>query len=121
MSEPDIREVEPGVYSIIHEGKSFVVRVTAPAVKVEDPRDAAPQVNSKLGGGRQNLIASMPGKVVRVLVSVDQQVDAGQGLVVIEAMKMQNEMRAAKPGKVTKINVQDGGTVAAGDVLLILE
>lgn len=111
MTKPDIREVEPGVYSILQDGKSFVVRIAGPVV--------ARQANAGPGGG--NPTASMPGRVVRVLVALGQQVQAGQGLIVIEAMKMQNEMKASKPGRVTKINVQDGATVTAGEILMLLE
>jgi biotin carboxyl carrier protein len=63
----------------------------------------------------------MPGKVVRVLVNVGDTVDAGQGLIVVEAMKMQNEMKAARPGHVIEIRAVAGQTVGAGDTLLILE
>ena len=55
----------------------------------------------------------MPGKVVRVLVNVGDAVDVGQGLVVVEAMKMQNEMKAARPGCVIEIRAQAGQTVGA--------
>jgi biotin carboxyl carrier protein len=69
--------------------------------------------------GRQQLIAPMPGKVVRVLVAAGQQVSAGQGLLVIEAMKMQNEVRSPKSGKVEKL-AQEGQTVNAGEILAIV-
>jgi len=63
----------------------------------------------------------MPGKVVRVLVNVGDTVDVGQGLIVVEAMKMQNEMKATRPGHVIEIRAGAGQTVGAGDTLLILE
>ena len=63
----------------------------------------------------------MPGKVVRVLVNVGDSVDVGQGLVVVEAMKMQNEMKAARPGRVTEVRARAGETVSAGDTLVVLE
>ena len=63
----------------------------------------------------------MPGKVVRVLVKVGDAVEAGQGLVVVEAMKMQNEMKASRPGRVIEIRADAGETVGAGDTLLVLE
>jgi biotin carboxyl carrier protein len=63
----------------------------------------------------------MPGKVVRVLVNVGDSVDAGQGLVVVEAMKMQNEMKAARPGWVIEVRAGAGETVCAGDTLVVLE
>jgi len=63
----------------------------------------------------------MPGRVVRVLVERDGAVDAGQGLVVVEAMKMQNELKAARPGRVIEIRAREGETVGAGDILVVLE
>ena len=69
--------------------------------------------------GRQQLIAPMPGKIVRVLVAAGQEVKAGQGLLVIEAMKMQNEIRSPKSGTVEKL-AREGQTVNAGEVLAIV-
>ncbi len=63
----------------------------------------------------------MPGKVVRVLVEVGSQVKAGDGIIVVEAMKMQNEMRSPKAGTVIALNVQTGATVNGGDVLVVIE
>jgi biotin carboxyl carrier protein len=63
----------------------------------------------------------MPGKVVRVLVAPGDQVEAGQGLVVVEAMKMQNEMKAAHAGRVATVPAKEGATVAAGEILATIE
>jgi biotin carboxyl carrier protein len=63
----------------------------------------------------------MPGKVVRVLVSVGDPVEPGQGLIVVEAMKMQNEMKSPKAGIVVEIKTKDGATVAAGEILVVIE
>ena len=63
----------------------------------------------------------MPGKVVRVLVSEGEQVEAGAGLVVVEAMKMQNELKSPKTGRVVRIAAQPGATVNAGEVLVTIE
>jgi len=128
------REVEPGVYSLLLDGKSFEVRVVQGRqgasveargqrfkVEVRDPRNASRRSRSALGGGRQNVAAPMPGKVIRVLVEKGQAVEAGQGLVVVEAMKMQNEMRAARAGHITEVRVRDGDTVGAGETLVVLE
>jgi biotin carboxyl carrier protein len=71
--------------------------------------------------GEQKLTASMPGKVVRVLAKPGDTVAAGQGVVVIEAMKMQNEVRAAKDGMVKTLLAREGANVNAGEVLAILE
>lgn len=67
------------------------------------------------------IVAPMPGKVVRVLVSVGDQVEAGAGIVVVEAMKMQNEMKSPKTGMVVTLSVDIGATVNAGDVLAVVE
>lgn len=69
--------------------------------------------------GRQQLVAPMPGKIVRVLVAKGQQVENGQGLLVIEAMKMQNEVRSPKSGTVEKV-AKEGQTVNAGEVLAVV-
>ncbi|HEX8472397.1 MAG TPA: biotin/lipoyl-containing protein [Pyrinomonadaceae bacterium] len=71
--------------------------------------------------GRAEVKASMPGKVVRVLVEVGASVEAGDGLIVVEAMKMQNEMKSPKNGNVSEIHAQPGATVNAGDVLIVVE
>jgi biotin carboxyl carrier protein len=63
----------------------------------------------------------MPGKVVRVLVQVGEQVEAGAGLIVVEAMKMQNEMKSPRAGAVVSINVTAGDTVEAGALLAVIE
>ena len=63
----------------------------------------------------------MPGKIIRVLVAEGDEVEAGQPLVVVEAMKMQNEIKATKKGKVTKIAVKEASAVNAGDLLAIVE
>ena len=70
---------------------------------------------------RQKIVAAMPGKVVRVLVAAGDEVAAGQGIVVVEAMKMQNEMKAPRAGKVVSLTAAAGATVKAGDVLASIE
>ena len=62
----------------------------------------------------------MPGKVVAVLVAVGQRVDAGAGLVVLEAMKMENEFRATANGVITEVHVAPGQAVDAGDLLVVV-
>ncbi len=71
--------------------------------------------------GRQVITAPMPGKVVKVLVSVGAEVQAGQGLVVVEAMKMENEMKSPKAGKVLELLVQEGQAVEGGAKLAVVE
>ena len=70
--------------------------------------------------GRQEVVAPMPGKIVRVLVTAGQNVEVGQGLVVVEAMKMQNEIRATKSGQAARLLVREGQTVSAGEPLLVI-
>ena len=72
-------------------------------------------------GGGQRLLAPMPGKVVAVLVEVGQRVERGAGLVVLEAMKMENEFRATGAGVVSAIHVAPGQAVSAGDLLLVVD
>ncbi len=130
----DVREVEPGVYSVLLGGRSFEVRVIASlgrldaevageraTAEVQDPRNASRRSKSATGSGRQNISAAMPGKVIRLLVQEGDAVETGQGLVVVEAMKMQNEMRASRPGRVVEVRVRGGETVGAGDTLVVLE
>ena len=71
--------------------------------------------------GPRKLLAPMPGKVVRVLVGEQQPVEAGQSILVVEAMKMQNEIKSPKKGTVQKIVASEGANVNAGDVLAIVE
>jgi biotin carboxyl carrier protein len=73
------------------------------------------------GSGPQRITAPMPGKIVRVLVKTGDQVTAKQGLVVVEAMKMENELRAARAGRVRELAVAEGQSVDAGTVLLVVE
>lgn len=72
-------------------------------------------------GGAARVVAPMPGKIVRVLTQVGAEIEAGAGIVVVEAMKMQNEMKSPKAGKVTALNVAPGATVNGGDVLAVIE
>lgn len=71
--------------------------------------------------GAARIIAPMPGKVVRLLAAVGDEIQAGSGIAVVEAMKMQNEMKSPKAGKVVALNVEIGATVNGGDVLAIIE
>jgi biotin carboxyl carrier protein len=92
------------------------------AAEVRDPRSLR---GRKTGAGDdkgpRKLIAPMPGKVVRVLVAEQSEVQAGQGILVMEAMKMQNEIKSPKKGVVKKIVAVAGASVTAGDVLAIVE
>ena len=73
------------------------------------------------GKGPQRIVAPMPGKVVKVLVQPGNQVAARQGVVIVEAMKMENELRAPRAGTVSEVKVVEGSSVEAGAILLIIE
>ena len=78
-------------------------------------------LHGESGSGPQRVLAPMPGKVVRVLVKPGDAVNARQGLVVVEAMKMENELRAARDGRVSEVRVGEGQSVDAGAVLVVVE
>jgi pyruvate carboxylase subunit B len=125
----------PGLRSLIIDGRQVEVAlrpddegyaVSTPtakySVEVADPlthraRTGAGDRRAR-GGGR--IAAYMPGRVVAVLVAVGDTVEVGQGLLVLEAMKMQNEIQAEKAGVVAKVHVVEGQAVEGGDALLDL-
>src|SRR5271165_1149328 len=91
------------------------------AVEVRDPRSLRGRARSGDERGPRKITAPMPGKVVRVMVREGDEVETGGGVAVVEAMKMQNEIKSPKKGTVRKITVREGATVNAGDVLAIVE
>jgi len=92
------------------------------AAEVRDPRSLrSRKAHAGAGEGPQKIAAPMPGKIVRILVEQGSEVEAGQGIIVVEAMKMQNEIKSPKKGVVQKIAVAEGGSVAAGDTMAIIE
>ena len=92
------------------------------AVMFADPKRLRGSADAAgLGDGAARIVAPMPGKIVRVLVEVGAQIEAGAGVVVVEAMKMQNEMKSPKAGTVAAVNVGVGATVNGGDVLAVIE
>ena len=124
-----IVELEPGVYSVLKDGVSYEVRAANGTVwiaghrfdvEVDDPRAPKKGRGSAAAAGQQTLRAAMPGKVVRVLVSVGDEVKAGQGIVVVEAMKMQNEVKSPIAGNVVSIAVREGAAVAGGDTIGVI-
>lgn len=128
--KPDIVEIRPGVFSVLLNGRSYVVHESATdwialnAVEwervVADPRlraTAGPAAASAI----RDVKAAMPGKVVRLLASPGDSVEAGQGLLILEAMKMQNELRSPRAGVVAAVRVVEGSTVTSGQVLVTLE
>jgi len=91
------------------------------AVEVRDPRSLRARSRAVDDHGPRKLTAPMPGKIVRVLATQGAEVEAGAGVLVVEAMKMQNEIKSPKKGTIQKILVSEGATVNAGDVLAIVE
>jgi biotin carboxyl carrier protein len=91
------------------------------AVEVRDPRSLRGRVRAGDDHGPRKIVAPMPGKVVRLLVHPGDNVEAGVGVAVVEAMKMQNEVKSPKRGIVQKVFVSAGAAVNAGDVLMIVE
>jgi len=123
------------VLSVLIEGKAYEIKRERTATdmhlwvgsaryaaELRDPRS----LRSRKDGagdeqGPKKLVAPMSGKVVRILVHEEAEVEAGQGIVVVEAMKMQNEIKSPKKGVVQKIVAAEGANVNAGDVLAVVE
>jgi biotin carboxyl carrier protein len=127
-------EVMPGVFSVLLSHQSFTIDVVADGENVEvwtrdqrhvvsiaDARDRASNKKKVSAAGPMELRALMPGKVIKVLVQAGAAVETGQGLMVVEAMKMQNEMKSPKKGIVSRIHALEGSTVVAGEALIVVE
>ena len=91
------------------------------AAEVRDPRSLRSRARVSDDRGPKKLTAPMPGKVVRILLTAGTVVEAGEGVLVVEAMKMQNEVKSPKKGTIQKILVGEGTAVNSGDVLAIVE
>lgn len=91
------------------------------SAEVRDPRSLRGRLRATDEQGPRKLTAPMPGKVVRILVAQGAVIEAGAGVIVVEAMKMQNEVKSPKKGTIQKILVSTGAAVNAGDVLAIVE
>lgn len=103
-------------------GMDIIVGQERFGVLVRDPRSLrARGGRDSSTQGPKKIVAPMPGKVVRVLVQTGSEVEAGQPVLVIEAMKMQNELKAPKKGKLRKLNVAEGAAVEAGQTLAEVE
>jgi biotin carboxyl carrier protein len=126
----DVENPEPGVYSILMDGRSYDAYVEETPnglvvslqghhfeIVARDPRRWSRKAAGGGGEGVQTIVSPMPGKVVRVLVAAGDTVEASQGIAVVEAMKMQNEIKAPRAGKVLSLAAKEGATVTAGEVL----
>jgi biotin carboxyl carrier protein len=132
----DAHQVAHQLWSVLYRGASFVVDVTRlPTEEYEvliqgdchkfslmnEQRRAMLRAGGKGSAGKAMITSPMPGKVVKVLVTEGQEVEAGQGVIVVEAMKMENELKSAIAGKVKEIFVEEGEVVESGAKLLLVE
>ena len=132
----DVRMLEPGVMSLlvtypdkqgrqyrcVLDGDGVVIGGRRYGFEVDDPRSLQGRRGAGAGTeGPRPVKAPMPGRVVRLLVEVGDEVAEGQGVVVIEAMKMQNELKSPKAGRVVRVGASVGDTVGSGDVLVVVE
>jgi biotin carboxyl carrier protein len=129
-ADADVVETEPGVWSVLKDGASYEVRVSGDeividghrfAFEIDDPRQWKRSSHAADALGQAVIKAVMPGKIVRVLVAAGDEVAAGQGVIVVEAMKMQNELKAPRDGRVTAIEVREHDSVNAGARLMTIE
>ena len=100
---------------------ALILDVAKAAPKRAEAAPTAPAAAPSAKAGQTTLLAPMPGKIVKVLVAVGQAVKVGQPLLVLEAMKMQNEIPAPMAGVVREVRAREGQSVLASDVLLVLE
>ena len=136
--ELTVHQTEPGVLLLQRENRVYECRVESHAqasgvfdvtlrgrtytISIADPKRLRSGENShRHDHGSAEIVAPMPGKVVRVLVEIGAEVEANAGILVVEAMKMQNEMKTPRAGVVVSIHAKTGDTVNAGDVLAVLE
>jgi biotin carboxyl carrier protein len=129
-AEGAVLEISPGLYSILHKGQSYEVRLSPTEAvinghryryEIEDPRQWKRSQSAANPNAPAAILAPMPGKVVRVLVSAGDLVTAGQGIVVVEAMKMQNELKSPRDGRVSALKATPNQSVTAGTVLALIE
>lgn len=130
-------EPEPNVFLLKHEGKIFEVFVSPQndsskpfqvrvgtnelEIRLIDPKRLRGSiVGSEIAHGKAEIRTAMPGKIVRVLVTVGSKVQKGDGVIVVEAMKMQNELKSPKDGIITEVRSAEGDTVNSGDILVVL-
>ncbi len=132
--DASVIEVAPGIWSVLIDGRAYEARVLSDdgpvvveingeryPVTVEDPRRRNPARRMQADTGRVSITAPMPGRIVRVLGAEGDSVAAGQGIVVMEAMKMQNELKSPRAGRIASLSAREGETVAAGAVLAVVE
>ncbi len=125
-------EVEPNVYLLKHNNQIYQIYVAPNGivnvannqleVKISDPKRLRSSSSSDINtDGIIEIKTAMPGKIVRILVNQGDEILQGDGVIIVEAMKMQNEMKSPKDGIVKSIKVEELATVNAGDVLVVIE
>ncbi len=136
--ELEASEPEPGVILFKHDNRVYeavIINSTMAgdpmhvrigereyAIRLIDPkRLRSTGGNTDSADGIVEIKTAMPGKVVRILVTPGAVLEKGDGVLVVEAMKMQNELKAPKAGTVKEVRVEEGATVAAGDILATIE
>jgi biotin carboxyl carrier protein len=132
--EVDLEETGRSFVSLLVDGKSheaglekvpggYKVSLAEAVFHVElsDPRQGFEVGARKAASGPARILAPMPGKLVRVLVEPGQAVEVAQGIVVIEAMKMENELHSPRAGRVKQVHVREGQAVEAGALLVVVE
>jgi len=130
--QADILRLADGAYSLIADGRSIEVAVSRRAEAWEAAtggrryrlREGDAEEESGVGGsatgGARELRATLPGKILEVRVTPGQKVRVGDGLIVVEAMKMENELRSPVDARVERVAVEKGQTVEAGELLCLL-
>jgi biotin carboxyl carrier protein len=132
--EANVETPEPGVYSVLLGGRSYdafvedtpaglVVTIEGYRFEIEarDPRRWSRRTAGAGSDALQSILSPMPGKVVRVLAAPGDVVVPGQGIVVVEAMKMQNELKSNRAGRVLTVATKEGATVTVGELLATIE
>ena len=114
--EVDLLEVEDA-FMVLVDGQPFLVEIQ----DEQERRLRAAVGKEMVRAAKRTVAAPMPGKVVKLLVKPGDAVKAGDGVIVVEAMKMENELKAPAPGTIKEIRVAEGKAVSAGEVLVVFE
>jgi biotin carboxyl carrier protein len=131
----DAHKVESDAWSIVIDNRIYEADIVVSNENIEvlirgdryplrvlnEQKKALSRASEAAEGGKQHIDAPMPGKVVKVLVEEGEEVAANQGVVIIEAMKMENEFKSRAPGKVIEVFVKEGDIVEGGEKLLLIE
>ena len=134
----DLVKVGPALYSVLYKGRSYNIEVVPGSepkhytvntfyfthdIEVVDAETRYIRSRDNATGGHaSNIIRSpMPGKIVKILVAVGDTVEVGQTVIIVSAMKMESEFKAAKAGIVSEIAVAEGDTVDGNQVMVVIE